>query len=146
MSKRIGKHVIVIIDDSGGTARTITNDVTAINGMPLTYGKIEVGGYGQDMSYLVGRGDSEITLDCLFNPTATTGSHTVLSGIVGGNTARTMTIQIGNNATPTAGDPEWEGEVLCHTYTVTPDLNGAVTCQAVLVPASGNTLPAWGTV
>ena len=146
MSKRIGKWVVIILDDSGATARTITNDVTAINGLPLNYGKVEVGGFGQDMSYLLGRGDSEITLTVHASPTATTGAHTVIKGIVGGNTGRTLTIQIGANAAPTTGDPEFEGEVVCVSYNVTPDLNGAVMGEAVFAPASGNALPAWGTV
>ena len=146
MSKRVGKWVSVNIDDSGGTARDISNDVTAINGLPLTYNPVEVGGYQQNMMYLIGRGDSEITLTVLANPTATTGAHTVLSGIVGGNTARTVTIAVGNNAAPTTGDPEIEGEMICSTYTVTPDLNGPTTAEVTLKVASGQTLPAWGTV
>lgn len=143
--KKVGKFVIVILDDGSG-ARTITNDVIAINGMPLNYGKIEVGGYGQDMSYLIGRGDSEVQLTVLVNDTATTGAHTVLKTIVGTNSNYTLTIQIGDNATPTTGDPEFEGEFCCPSYVVTPDLNGAVTGVATLVPFNGNALPAWGTV
>jgi len=145
MSKRIGKFTTVSVDDSGNTARDITNDVTSLGGVPLTYEEIEVGGYGQDKYYLAGRADNSITLEGFFNPTATTGSHTVLSGIDGSNTARTVTIGYGSNATPTGGDPEFEGEFICTEYTVTPDLNGAMMFSAKFMPGS-STLPAWGTV
>jgi len=144
--KKVGKFVTVSIDDSGGTARVVSTDVTGVGGLNLAYAKIDAGGYTEDLNFLTGRGDSEITIDGIINDTASTGLHTVCSGIVGGNTARTVTIAIGDNATVTTGDPEFEGEFLCHTYTVTPDLNGAVTVQAIFAPAVGQSLPAWGTV
>jgi hypothetical protein len=143
--KKVGKYVTVILDDTS-TARTISNDITAINGLPVNYGKIEVGGFGQDMSYLIGRGDSEVQLTGLVNDTTNTGFHQVIKDILGDNAGYTLTIQIGDNTTATTGDPEFEGEFCCHAYVVTPDLNGAVTGVATLVPYNGNTLPAWGTV
>ncbi len=145
MSKRIGKFVTISVDDSGATAREITSDVTSIGGVPLTYDEVEVGGYGQDKFYLAARADTTLTIEGLMNPTATTGSHTVLSGIVGSNTPGTVTIAYGSNAAPTTGDPEWEGEYICTEYTTTPDLNGAITFSATLRPGT-STSPAWGTV
>ncbi len=148
MSKRIGKFVTISIDDSGGTPRALTNDVTSIGGISLVYDEGEVGGYSQDKFYLALRADAPLTIEGLFNPTASTGSHTVLSGIVGKNVSPasvTVTIAIGANAAPTNGDPEWEGEYRCTEYTPTFDLNGPATFSAKLVPGT-STLPAWGTV
>jgi hypothetical protein len=146
MSKRIGKFVTVSIDDSGGTARAVTNDITSVGGIETTYDEGEVGGYSQDKFYLALRADAPLTIEGLFNPTATTGSHTVLNSIVGVNTSTfTVTIAIGDNAAPTTGDPEWEGEYRCMSYTPTFDLNAPATFTATLMPAS-STLPAWGTV
>ena len=142
---RIGKHVAVIVDDSGGTPRTLTGQITSISGIELTYDEVEKGGYGEDKSYLAARADAPITLEGLFNDTADTGTHTVFSGVVGTNTAVTVTIQLGDNATPTTGDPEWEGEYICTSYVVAPDLNGVMMCTAVFQVAT-STLPAWGTV
>lgn len=143
--KKIGKFVTISLDDSVPTARDITNDITAINGIGVTRGKIEVGGFGQDMSYLIGRGDTEVVLEGLANDTASTGFHTVAIDIEGDNAAHTLTIAIGDNATPTTGDIEFEGEVCAHSYSVTPDKDGAVTGSLSLVPFNGNALPAWGT-
>jgi hypothetical protein len=144
MSKRIGKFVIIELDDSGGTARDLSNDITSVGGLGITSDEVEVGGYQQDKYYLAARQDTPITLEGLFNPTATTGSHTVLSGIVGANTGRTLTIAIGNNAAPTTGDPEFEAEMICTAYTPTFDLNGPSTFSATLMPVS-STLMTWGT-
>lgn len=145
--KRIGKFVAVLIDDTGASARTITNEVIAINGLPITRGEIEVGGYGQDMNYLLGRGDSSITLTMLFTDTATTGTHTIFSAHAAApNTGGTVDIRIGANAAPTTGDPKFTGEFVFNNYTVIPDLNGSVTSTVVCRPKEGQALPAWGTV
>lgn len=146
MAKRIGKWTKVLIDDSGGTPRDITTDVTNIDGLPLTYDEVEVSGYTQDKNYLAGQGDSQITLEMLFTTTATTGTHTVFSGLVGGNTGRTLTVQYGNNAAVTTGDPEFEGEFIVIGYTPVSNKAGAQGSQAVLRVAADAALPSWGTV
>jgi hypothetical protein len=148
--KRIGKWTKVYFDDiAGPTAREITNDVTDIPGLPLTYAEYEAGGYGQDMQYLLGRGDSQITINMLFTTTASTGTHTVFAAhmlAANRNTGGTLTVQIGDNAAPTTGNPEFEGEFVVSGYTVTPQLNGTVTAVATLRVKQGQSLPAWGTV
>lgn len=144
MSGRLGEFVTVNLDDSGSTARDITQYVTAIN-FPISAAEVEVGGFGQNMFYLAGRKDHQITMTGFADPTATTGSHTVISGIVGGNTARTLTLAFGNNTAPVSTDPEFEGEVICTSYEVTPDLNGALTFSATFKPADSTGM-VWGTV
>jgi hypothetical protein len=146
MSKRIGKFTKIYIDDSGGDAREITNDVSDIPGLPLTYDEVEVSGYGQDKQYLAGQGDVQISIEMQFTTTANTGTHTVFSGIVGDNTGHTLTVQIGANAAPTTGDPEFEGEFLVTSYEVKPARAGSVTATAQLRIADGESLPAWGSV
>jgi len=145
MSKRIGKFTTVSVDDSGGTARDITNDVDSIDGLGATYDEVEQGGFSQDKFYRPARGDAPLTIEGFSNPTATTGAHIVLSGIAGVQSATfTVTVAVGANLAPTTGDPEWEGEFYCTEYKATPDLNGMFKFSAKLVPAS-STLPAWGT-
>jgi len=144
---RAGKYVKVILDDNTATpaARDISADVIEIDGLPLTYDELDSSGYGQDKRYILGQGDSSVTLTCKFTTTANTGTHTVGSAIVGQYaTPKTLTVQLGNNAAPTTADPEFEGEFYCSEYTVNPPKDGIQTCTIKLVPAS--TLPAWGTV
>ena len=143
---RIGKWTKIYLDDSGGTARDLSTDLTDIDGLPLTADEIEVGGYTQDKQYLAGRQDSQITLTGNFTTTASTGTHTVISGVNNNNTVCTLTVQKGDNATPTSGDPEFEGEFIVMNYTPKPDLNGSMTFTVNLRPAYGQSIPTWGTV
>jgi len=148
MAKRIGKFLTISVDDSGGTPRAITNDVTAINGIQLVYDEAEIGGYSQDKFYASLRADAPLEINGLFSDTASTGSHTVFSGIVGKNVSPasvTVTIAIGENAAPVSTNPEWEGEYRCTAYTVEFPLDGQATFSATLKPGT-STLPAWGTV
>lgn len=143
---RIGKWVTVAMDDSVPTVRLITADVMSIDGLPLTYDELEQSGYSQDHNYLAGQADSQITLEMKFTTTALTGTHTVFSGIVGSNTAGTLTVALGNNAAPTGGDPEFEGEFICISYAVNPAKDGLITSTAVLRVGPDAAIPAWGTV
>ena len=144
--KTTGRYVKILLDDSGGTARDISASVNTIGGIGLTNEQVDVTSLSDSvMQYLAGRGDSAIEIGGPFNNTATTGAHTVLSGLVGGNTAATLTVQIGIRATATTGDPEWEGEYVVTAYTVDVGAND-VTWSASLKPAFGTSTPAWGTV
>jgi len=144
---RIGKWTTVNIDDSTPTARDLTNDITEIDGLPTTYDEIEASGFGQDHGYVVGQGDSGFTITGKLTTTALTGTHTVLSGIVGDmSQTYTVTVAYGNNAAPTTGDPEFEGEFYCSSYAPGTAKDGLQTFTAKFVVAQGQALPAWGTV
>ncbi len=143
---RIGKWTTVAMDDSGATARLITADVMSIDGLPLTYDEVEQSGYSQDHNYLAGQADAQISLEMKFTTTALTGTHTVFSGIVGSNTAGTLTVALGDNQAPTSGDPEYEGEFICTGYQVVPAKDGLITATATLRVGPDAAIPAWGTV
>lgn len=143
---RIGKWTTVAMDDSATTARVITTDVISIDGLPLTYDELEASGFAQDHNYLAGQADAQITLEMKFTTTALVGTHTVFAGIVGSNTAGTFTVALGNNAAATGGDPEFEGEFICTSYTVNPAKDGLQTCTAALRVGPNAGIPAWGTV
>ncbi len=142
---RIGKHTAVTLDDVGGTPRILTGQITSIGPPGVTYDEVEAGGYSHDKWYLAARGDAPISLEGKFNDTALTGSHTVLNGLNGTNTAATLTVQFGGNAVPATGVPEFEGEYIVTSYMVTSDLNGLMTFSATLAVAT-STLPTWGTM
>jgi hypothetical protein len=79
---------------------------------------------------------------------ALSGSHTVLKGIVGGFTPRTLDIQFGIRQTWMTGEPQFgiSGTAtvgyLCTAYTVNAN---DMTYNAKFVLFPGSTLPAWGT-
>uniref|UniRef100_A0A6M3LCD3 Uncharacterized protein n=1 Tax=viral metagenome TaxID=1070528 RepID=A0A6M3LCD3_9ZZZZ len=143
---RPGKWMKIFIDDSGGTARDLTSQCMDVGDAPLEYDQIDVSAYEENKNYINGQGDSTLTFEFEFSPTATTGSHTVLSGIVGGNTSRTVTLQYGNGAAATGGDPELEGEMILPSYVVTAAKGEVQKIKATFKPGPGAALPAWGTV
>ena len=140
------RYITVLLDNSGGSPQDISDSVTDIGSIGLTYDQSDVTTIANSVKqYLTGYGDSSISLGGPFNNTATTGAHIVLTGLNGANTAATLTIKIGIRATATTGDPEFEGEYVVTDYT----LNGSASdlkWSANLKPAFGAAAPAWGTV
>ena len=141
--KTNARHIKVFVDDSAAAAREITPAVSNISGVGLTHEEQDVRGYSDGViNFTLGHPSSEIEISGPFDNTATTGAHTVFSGICGHvSSTKTVTVQIGIRAAPTSGDPEFEGEYYCSSYVV----NGDGTYTARMVPAS-STAPAWGTV
>lgn len=132
MSKRAGKWARVFIE--GYNMTTNLNAITPTN----AGAKVEVGGYTQDMSYLVGRLDGSIVIDGFFSDTSNE-THDALKALASGNTTHIVSVATGNNATPAVGDPTFHLNGTQATYTVTPDLNGAVAVNAEY-GAKGNPL------
>jgi hypothetical protein len=86
-----------------------------------------------------------VTLRGYLTTTSNIGTHPVLNGLLSGGQTTTLTVQVGNNAAPTGGDPEFSGDFIVASYTPAISNGGAVTFTATLKPATG-TAPSWGTV
>lgn len=144
---KISKGINILVDDSGATARDLSGDLVpdSLTGGGLTFEPATMTGQNHTAhNSLANQATADITCQFYMNDTATTGAHTVLSGIDGGS-AGTLTIRWGiAGATPTSGDPEWEGEYVLMQYSATIN-NGAAVMEAVFMPGS-STAPAWGTV
>tara|TARA_Y100001951_G_scaffold92246_1_gene86900 strand:+ start:50 stop:451 length:402 start_codon:yes stop_codon:yes gene_type:complete len=103
-----GSNATFAIDDSGGTARTITgvdNVSFTINGEPA-----EVTSLGDNSkAFIAGLKDSSLSISGSWDATATTGNDVVLSGIVGGGSGTF-------SYSPDAGTTTYSGECLCTSY------------------------------
>ena len=141
--KTNAKHIRVIVDNSTAATKDISAFVSNISGVGLTFAEADVTAYSDGIvNFTLGHPSSELEISGPFSNLASTGAHTVLSGIAGLQSATiTVTVQIGIRAAPTTGDPEFEGEYYCSSYVV----NGDATYTARMVPASA-VAPAWGTV
>ena len=141
-----GDHVIVKMDDSGGTPRQFADgDITSVD-LPLTNDQFDVAGFGDPVhKFINGQLQAPVTLRGFLTTTANTGTHPVIQGALAAGAQVTLTVQVGQNAAPTSGDPEYEGEFYVESYRPTLQTGGAVMFQATLKPAIG-TAPAWGTV
>ncbi len=136
----------IFVDDSATAAKDLTGDLVpgSLTGGGLVFDQVEMTGVSETVkNYLAGHADAPINAQFHMNDTATTGSHTILSGI-DGEAAGTVTLTWGKNgAAPTTGDPEWDGEYVLFTYNQAFS-GGAAVMTAVFMPGS-STAPAWGT-
>jgi hypothetical protein len=149
----------VFIDDVNGTLREIPVD--SINGVGLDYPAKDFAAF-QDAIHtaLPEIPDCEITITGPFDTTAAvaaagsatapalSGSHTVLSAIVGGNTPLAFGIAIGIRHYYETNEPVFgltataANGFLCLSYIVDP---GEQKYTAKLKVCAGSAIPAWGT-
>ena len=141
-----GDHITVIMDDSGGTPRTFADgDISSVDA-GMTYDQHDVTGFGDDVhNFINGQLQSPVTIKGFVTTTSNIGTHPVINGAFQNGSQVTLTVQVGQNAAPTTGDPEFEGEYIVESYKPAIETGGAVTFTATLKPANG-TAPAWGTV
>ena len=149
--RTVGKWVDFIIDDSGGTLRSIPVD--SVNGVGLTYEEVDVTALQDAIkNSLPGLPSCVIDISGPFDNSVVaaagtlSGSHTVLTGINGVETPLSLDIQVGIRHAWEAGEPQFgitssatEG-VICVEYV--PDIaNGKYSAKFVVM---GGTAPAWG--
>lgn len=133
-------------DDSGGTARDLSGDLVpgSCKGGGLVLDEIDMTGESNTVkNALAGHGDGTVTAEIIANDTATTGSTTVLHGMVGSD--GTLTLQWGSGgAAPAASDLEWEGEYVLMGAQLSFS-GGRAVHSCTWKPAAGSAAPAWGT-
>ena len=133
MAKESGLGMSVAVDDSGGSARTISNDVTNLD---FTTPREEQDITGMDKSArerLLTLADFSVTLNGVFND-ASNESHDVFKTVPSSSVARTVTITI-------------SGQVLaCETfvsdYALSRSSSGELTWSAPGALAGG-AVPTW---
>jgi len=138
MAKQSGLGDYLAVDDSGGTARDISNDVTNAtfnNGTALQ----EVTGIDKSaVERLQLLGDGTVSINGVFN-SASNLSHDVFKTQTG---TRTVTYCVGGN---TGSNPKLEMEMLVSAYNLDRAADGSLTWSAELSLQSG-TVPTWSTV
>ena len=143
--KLSGKWIKVLIDDSSGNPQDVSHDIDSVD-IPDEYGSLDMTGFMDgSVNSAAGMPNLPIKITGKFNPAATSGLFTVLSGILGGYTGRTVTVQVGQNTTPTTNDPEFEGEFWLQGMPIGATPTGNVTLGGNF-EVYGSTAPAWGLV
>lgn len=146
------------VDDSAGTIRDIP--INSINGVGLTYDEVDLTAFQDAIKgVLVGHPDLTLTITGPFDTSAAqapstsgqaaalSGSHTVLSGIVGGNTPLGFAFYTGIRHNWETGEPVFglaassANGLICTEYMVNPD----GTYSAKFRMAAGSAVPTWGT-
>lgn len=138
-----GRDAVTYLDDSGGTLRNISTDLTNV-AVPTDADSAMVAGHTETRkSYVVGQIDTPVTLAGNFNSgTAANAAHKVLSGVVGGTALLTFEHYPAGTA---SGMPKISGEVICDSYQVQAPVGGQVQFTASLKPANPTGL-VWSTV
>jgi hypothetical protein len=138
MAKQSGLGDYLAVDDSSGSARDISNDVTNAtfnNGTSLQ----EITGIDKSaVERLQLLGDGTVSINGVFN-SASNLSHDVFKTQTG---TRTVTYAVGGNS---GSNPKLEMEMLVSAYNLDRGADGALTWSAELSLQSG-TVPTWGTV
>lgn len=107
MAKISAKDCVISVDDSGGTARDISADVESYE-FKYAVDSIEVTGFGEGShNYIPGQKIIGVTLNVYWNEDALVGGTTVIMGIIGSATSKTVTI------TPETGGSALSGEFMC---------------------------------
>jgi|TARA_R110000787_G_scaffold74867_3_gene166115 hypothetical protein len=138
MAKQSGLGDYLAVDDSSGTVRDISNDVTNAtfnNGTALQ----EVTGIDKSaVERLQLLGDGTVSINGVFDA-ASNLSHDVFKVQTG---TRTVTYAVGGNS---GSNPKLEMEMLISAYNLDRAADGSLTWSAELSLESG-TVPTWGTV
>lgn len=138
MAKETGLGITSInVDDSGGTARAITNDVTNF-GISIPSNQQDVTGVDKSaMERLYLLADASVTLNGVFNDAATTGAHTVLKNY------RTLAAsQVGRTTAFSISGQTLSMEIAFSDYNLTRAADGSLTWAAPGTLADG-TVPSW---
>jgi hypothetical protein len=138
MAKQSGLGDLLTIDDSGGTARNISNDVVDY-GINIAQELIDTTGLDKSAKErITGMSDSDVSVNGVFN-SASNMSHDVFKTRTG---TRTVLLQVGGSS---GGNPQLTMEMQINSYNLTRGTDGALTWSVGLNLASG-TVPAWSTV
>ncbi len=138
MAKQTGLGDYLAIDDSGGTARDISNDLTDY-GINIAQELIETTGLDKSArERITGMSDSDVTITGIFNA-ASNRSHDVFKTRTG---TRTFDLRVGGNS---SSNPKLAMEMQVASYNITRGTDGALGFSAGLNLADG-TVPVWTTV
>ena len=145
--RTVSQYTLFYVDDSGGTLRSIAVD--SINGVGLDYPEVDVSAfYDAVKGVLLDTPSCTINITGPVDTTASTGSHVVLSGIVGLQVPLALDVRIGMRHVWESGEPTFgitgtaANGFLCKSYSVDP---GTGKYAATFVVAAGSAIPAWAT-
>jgi hypothetical protein len=133
MAKESGIGAVVAVDDSGGSARTISNDITDFD-LSTPRNTQDVTGLDKSgMERLQLLADFTITINGVFDDAANV-AHAVFATVPSSSVARTVTITISGQSLP--------NETFFNDYALTRAATGELTFSAPGT-LTGGTVPTW---
>ena len=148
MAKTNARWIRVLLDDKGTDNVAISENVMSVSSVGLTHDTQDVTGYSDGWHNVTfGHPSAPIVISGPYSNAPTTTMNHVLvdptDGILGDQSAAyTLSIQIGQKAVPSGGEPVFSGEYYAASYVI----NGSdMTYTAEFIPATA-AVPAWSTV
>lgn len=133
MAKESGLGMSIAVDESGGSARTISNDITSFN-LSTPRGVQDVTGLDKSaVERLLLLADGQVTINGVFND-ASTLSHDVFKTVPSTTAARTVTITISGKVMAM--------EMFFTDYALTRAADGSMT-WTVTGMLAGGAVPTW---
>lgn len=133
MAKESGIGMSIAVDDSGGSARTISNDITNFDFSTPRNVQVVTGLDKSAEERLQLLADFSITINGVFND-ASNQSHAVFSTVPSSSVARTVTITVSGQSLP--------NETFFNDYAITRAATGELTFSAPGT-LTGGTVPTW---
>lgn len=122
-----GKGSAFALDDSAGTERNLSTFLDNVSG-PMGRALSEVSAFGDGgVRNITGLQNSSFTISGHWDPTATTGPHAVLGGLL--TASATSTFKFGPAGTGT-GSPRVTGECWLASYQITSQVAEKVSFEA----------------
>jgi len=138
MAKQTGIGTVIQVDDSSGTARDISDDITNYD-INIAQNSIDVTTISKSaMERLIGLGDLTVSISGVFDA-ASNKWHDVFGTRTG---VRTFDVRIGGD---TSGNPRLQAEMIVLGSNISQGADGSITCSADLSLENG-TDPTWDTV
>lgn len=137
MAKSSGITTTFSCDDGSGSLQNISTGVLSFD-ISTPRGNADITGLDKSaIERILLLADGTVTINMQFDPTATTGTHTVFR--TASSTSQTRTVTILVNSTPTA---TLTMEMICTDYSLSRGADGNLTSTATLMLQSG-TAPVW---
>jgi hypothetical protein len=127
MAAKAAKNAVFKVDDSGGTLRDLSAFLNNID-FNRERNALETSVYGLgERRYIAGKHRGTFSVTGLFDDTATTGPHAVLSKLPGA--AATSTFEYGPEG-GASGKPRITGECVCTAYRISAGADAVVSFSA----------------
>jgi hypothetical protein len=138
MSGKISaKGAVITVDNSAGSPQTISADIVSFE-IQQDASPLDITGFNEgSKNYIPGLPVYGITLDVLWNSTSVTGARTVLQGILGSSTSKTVSV------CPEVGGQTISGEFMLDSMPVSGKPDGALTIGSVHFSVMGSVAPTW---
>jgi hypothetical protein len=122
-----GKDSVFSLDDSGGTERNLSTFVDNVSG-PMGRALAEVSAFGDEgVRNIPGLQNSQFTVSGHWDPTATTGPHAVLSGLLAATATSTFKFGPGGSG---SGAARLTGECWLTSFNITSAVSNKVSFEA----------------